>query len=60
MSRFADRADVPRTVADDEHGATSAADAEPLPAHAEDYRLTPEPLMSLTRVPGGAGGTGRP
>ncbi|MFE6412726.1 hypothetical protein ACFVOR_37980 [Streptomyces sp. NPDC057837] len=51
MSRFADRADVLRTVADEDHGATSAADAEALLAHAEAYRLTPELLMSLTRDP---------
>ncbi|MFJ3445320.1 hypothetical protein ACIPM2_29540 [Streptomyces sp. NPDC086081] len=51
MSRFADRADVLRTIADDEHGATSAADAETLLAHAENRRLTPELLMSLTRDP---------
>ncbi|MFB6846666.1 hypothetical protein ACFCXS_17665 [Streptomyces sp. NPDC056373] len=51
MSRFTDRADVLRTIADEDHGATSAHDAEALLAHAEGYRLTTELLMSLTSDP---------
>ncbi|MDK1344547.1 hypothetical protein QNO09_14750 [Streptomyces sp. 378] len=50
-SRFTDRTDVLHTIADEEHGATSAGDAEDLLAHAENYRLTPELLMSLTADP---------
>ncbi|MER8225105.1 hypothetical protein ABTZ58_31945 [Streptomyces sp. NPDC094143] len=38
-------------MADEEHGATSAADAKTPLAHAEDCRLRPELLMSLTRDP---------
>ncbi|MEV0241746.1 hypothetical protein AB0I06_17705 [Streptomyces sp. NPDC050674] len=52
MSRFADRADVLRTIADEDHGAMPAGHAEDLLAHAENYRLTPELLMSLTADPG--------
>ncbi|MER5834944.1 hypothetical protein ABT116_29940 [Streptomyces sp. NPDC002130] len=52
MSRFADRADVLRTIADQDHGATSAHHAEALLAHAENHRLTPELLMALTTDPG--------
>ncbi|MGW6646854.1 hypothetical protein [Streptomyces iakyrus] len=48
MSRFTDRDDVLRTIADEDHGATSAREAEALLAHAEGYRLTPELLTSLT------------
>ncbi|MFJ5730707.1 hypothetical protein [Streptomyces paradoxus] len=51
MSRFTDRDDVLRTIADEDHGATSAGEAEALLAHAEGYRLTPELLMSLTTDP---------
>ncbi|WP_248502544.1 hypothetical protein [Streptomyces sp. D2-8] len=54
------RADVPRTIADGDHGATSAHDAEALLTHAEHHRLTPELLMSLTADPGRRSGTGRP
>ncbi|MEU1575079.1 hypothetical protein ABZ519_28775 [Streptomyces collinus] len=43
-----DRDDVLRTIADEDHGATSARGAHALLAHAEDHRLTPELLMSLT------------
>ncbi|MFF7489185.1 hypothetical protein ACH4MW_05910 [Streptomyces luteogriseus] len=52
MSRFTDRADVLRTIADEDHGATSARHAESLLTHAENRRLTPELLMSLTDGPG--------
>jgi hypothetical protein len=52
MSRFADRTDVLRTIADEDHGATSARAADDLLAHAENHRLTPELLMSLTAGPG--------
>ncbi|MFD8236616.1 hypothetical protein ACFV20_32665 [Streptomyces sp. NPDC059696] len=51
MSRFVDRTDVLRTVADEDHGATSAQDAETLLGHAESHRLTPALLMSLTADP---------
>ncbi|WP_033308890.1 hypothetical protein RFN58_40895 [Streptomyces iakyrus] len=53
MSRFTDRGDVLRTIADEDHGATSAREAEALLAHAEGHRLTPELLMSLTGDPAG-------
>ncbi|MFH8412884.1 hypothetical protein [Streptomyces collinus] len=53
MSRFTDRDDVLRTIADEDHGATSARDAQALLANAEDHRLTPELLMSLTGDPAG-------
>ncbi|MGW5612874.1 hypothetical protein [Streptomyces sp. NPDC003877] len=53
MSRFTDRADVLRTVADEDHGATSARDAETLLDHAENHRLTPGLLFRLTRDPAG-------
>ncbi|MEU0216920.1 hypothetical protein ABZ281_18175 [Streptomyces sp. NPDC006265] len=52
MSRFTDRADVLCTIADEDHGATSAQDAECLPTHTENRRLTPELLMSMTADPG--------
>jgi hypothetical protein len=51
MSRFADRKDVLRVIADEDHGAMSAPDAETLLAHAEGYRLTPELVMSLVTEP---------
>ncbi|WP_251828994.1 hypothetical protein [Streptomyces sp. ATCC 21386] len=47
MSRFVDRKDVLRTIADEDHGAMSTQDAETLLEHAENYRLTPDLLMSL-------------
>ncbi|MGA5895387.1 hypothetical protein [Streptomyces venetus] len=53
MSRFADRDEVLRTVADADHAATSAHDAEALLTHAENHRLTPELLLSLTTDPDG-------
>ncbi|MFF7736386.1 hypothetical protein [Streptomyces sp. NPDC007984] len=53
MSRFTDRADLLRTLADEDHAATSAQDAQALLAHAERRRLTPELLLSLTAGPGG-------
>ncbi|MFJ4081617.1 hypothetical protein ACIP17_07825 [Streptomyces iakyrus] len=53
MSRFTDRDDVLRTIADEDHGATSARDAQALLAHAEGHRLTPQLLTSLTGDPAG-------
>ncbi|WP_298562103.1 hypothetical protein [Streptomyces luteogriseus] len=52
MGRFTDRADVLRTIADEDHAATSPQNAQALLAHAENHRLTPELLMSLTADPG--------
>ncbi|UJV38808.1 hypothetical protein [Streptomyces sp. AMCC400023] len=51
MSRFVDRKDVLRTIADEDHGAMPTQDAETLLAHAEAYRLTPDLLMSLVDEP---------
>ncbi|MER6158280.1 hypothetical protein ABT147_22430 [Streptomyces sp. NPDC001868] len=47
MSRFVDTKDVLRMVADREHGAMPAHDAETLLGHAEEYRVTPDLLKSL-------------
>ena len=51
MSRFVDRKDVLSVIADEDHGAMPAHDAETLLAHAESYRLTPELLLSLATGP---------
>ncbi|HSX97136.1 MAG TPA: hypothetical protein VLG91_07070 [Streptomyces sp.] len=51
MSRFVDRKDVLRTVADEDHGAMPAHDAETLLYHAETFRLTPDLLFSLVTAP---------
>ncbi|MEU3933753.1 hypothetical protein AB0E85_17180 [Streptomyces sp. NPDC029044] len=51
MSRFTDRDDVLRTIADEDHAATSPREAEALLAHAEGHRLTPDLLLSLTGTP---------
>jgi hypothetical protein len=51
MSRFVDRKDVLRTIADEDHGALPAHDAETLLTHAETRRLTPDLLMSLVNEP---------
>ncbi|MEU5197363.1 hypothetical protein AB0G86_25500 [Streptomyces scabiei] len=52
MNRFVDRKDVLRVIADGDHGAMPAHDAETLLEHAETYRLTPDLLLSLLREPG--------
>lgn len=51
MSRFADRKQVLRTIADEDHGAMPTRDAETLLEHAEGHRLTPDLLMSLVTEP---------
>ncbi|MDG5807643.1 hypothetical protein P9869_34310 [Streptomyces ossamyceticus] len=51
MSRFVDRKDVLRTIADEDHGALPAHDAETLLTHAETHRLTTDLLMSLVDEP---------
>ncbi|WP_060879792.1 hypothetical protein [Streptomyces scabiei] len=52
MSRFVDRKDVLRVIADEDHGAMPAHDAETLLEHAETYRLTPDVLLALVTGPG--------
>ncbi|MBZ3906012.1 hypothetical protein [Streptomyces griseiscabiei] len=56
MSRFVDRKDVLRTVADEDHGAMTTHDAETLLGRAEAHRLPSALLLSLLSGPDGLDG----
>ncbi|MFF6781285.1 hypothetical protein [Streptomyces sp. NPDC012510] len=51
LSRFVDRTAVLRTIGDSDHGAMPAGEAATLLDAAEDYRLTPDLLLSLVAEP---------